>query len=160
MEKNNFKFTALIYKVGINQMVDVPLSITRKMHPDKGIIRVFGTINGAEFHTTLMPFRDSPFRLYVNMLMLDAGKTAGGKRAKFSIRQDFEKTIRHYPMIGSLKKQLVAAQLMDDYNNLTESRRKDILRYLNSVKTEETLQRHIAGVIEKLKKGEKDVRIP
>jgi hypothetical protein len=45
-------------------------------------------------------------------------------------------------------------------HNFTFARKKDILKYLNSIKTEETLASNILKVIRQLHAKEKNVRIP
>ena len=65
-----FTFKAVIYKVGINPVVDVPVRITKKLIATKGYIPVKGSINGFAFHQTLCPVKDAPPRLYVNGPMM------------------------------------------------------------------------------------------
>lgn len=81
-------FTAKVYKTGINAAVDVPKEITDVLQPVKGYIRITGTINGHTFRQTLVPVKDAPYRLFVNIPMLKGGEAALGDTAKFSIERD------------------------------------------------------------------------
>jgi hypothetical protein len=61
-----YAFKAKIYKTGINWCVDVPLKISKKMIPEKGYIKIKGRINEFDFKKSLVPVKDSPYRLFIN----------------------------------------------------------------------------------------------
>jgi len=147
-------FSAEIYKVGINAVADVPAEVTAALHKGKGYIRVKGTINGFAFSTTLVPVKDAPYRLFVNIPMLKGANAALGDTAAFSIEPETAPVDHDYPMVPQLEKQLKAKELMSAFESLTPSRRKDILKYLNYLKTEEALQKNIDKVIGQLEKGQ------
>lgn len=156
----SFSFKAKIYKTGINWAVDVPEKITAKLEKTKGYIRVKGTINHFEFKTNLVPIKDAPYRLFVNGIMMKGGKTGLGKIAVFEIEQNTTRLEKEYPLPVQLRKALRETGLTKQFNQLTPSRIKDILRYLYYIKTEETLQKNIAKVIKQLQEKNKDTRIP
>jgi uncharacterized protein YdeI (YjbR/CyaY-like superfamily) len=83
-----------------------------------------------------------------------------GDIVKFSISQDLDHYEHHYPMPAILAQKLSDAKLRDQFEQMTASRKKDILKYLSYVKTEETLLKHISVLLQKLKAGEKNIRIP
>ena len=153
-------FKAKIYKTGINWCVDVPTEITELLTAEKGRINIKGQINGFDFTKTLMPVKNEPHRLFVNQVMMKGGKTALGETATFEIEQDNEKEDKEYPTPLILTEQLKKEQLTTAFDSLTASRKKDILKYLNYVKTEETLLKNIDKLIAQLKNKEKNVRIP
>lgn len=155
-----YNFKAKIYKVGINAVVDVPDTVSGKMKPEKGYIRIKGTINGFDFATTLTPVKYGLYRLYVNIPMLKGGNAALGDEAKFRIEQNFTAKEDIYPMVPELKKELKSKKLEEAFEALTPSRRKDILKYLNYLKTAETLQRNIDKVIHQLEEKSTNVRVP
>ncbi len=154
------KFKAEIYKVGINACVDVPESVTEKMAPKNGYIKVKGFINGFEFSKNLVPVKNKPYRLFVNIPMLKGGQTELGKTAEFEIAQDFNAKKKSYPMPKMLTDKLTDKNLTSDFSNLTDSRKAEILKYLNYIKTEKTLERNIDKLIGKLERKEKNIRIP
>lgn len=158
--ERKYTFKAEIYKVGINWCVDVPAKITEQLIADKGRINIKGKINGYDFIKTLMPVKDAPHRLFVNQAMMTGGKTALGQTVTFVIEQDTEKIVKQYPTPLILTEQLEKHQLTKAFDNLTTSRKRDILKYLNYVKTEETLMKNIDKLITQLKNKEKNVRIP
>lgn len=152
-------FKARIYKVGINPCVEVPRAITAKMKPVKGYIAVTGKINGHEFSQTLVPVKDAPYRLYVNMSMLKGGNAKVGDIATFTLKHDLKERKVEYLMLPALKKALVDNNLLSAFNALTTSRKKDILKYLGSLKTIDALKKNINKVIHQLQSLE-NIRIP
>ncbi len=153
-------FKAKIYQTGINWCVDVPTDITELLTAEKGRINIKGQINGFDFTKTLMPVKNELHRLFVNQAMMKGGKTALGQVATFKIEHDTEKIVKEYPTPLILIEQLKKHQLTTAFDNLTASRKKDILKYLSYVKTEETLLKNIDKLIAQLKNKEKNVRIP
>jgi hypothetical protein len=147
-------FTATIYKTGINLCVDVPEKITAKMIATKGFIPIKGKINNHSFIQTLVPVKNKPYRLFVNGIMLKGSATKLGDEAKFFIEQDFDN--REEPFPPAFKKALTTNKLLAEFHQLTPARKKEILRYLNHLKTEESLLRNIAKVIEQLKNSTND----
>lgn len=153
-------FKARIYKAGINPCVDVPPAVTAKMNPLRGYIPVTGKINGHPFSQTLVPVKDSPYRLYVNMQMLKGGRAKVGDTVAFTLKQDRTDRKIDYKMIPALKKQLISNKLVAAFDNLTASRKKDILKYLRNIRTEETLKKDIDKVIGQLRSSGSSVKIP
>jgi Domain of unknown function (DUF1905) len=149
-----FSFTATIYKTGINPCVDVPEKITAKMKAVKGYIPVKGTINTHSFIQTLVPVKNAPYRLFVNGPMLKGAATKLGDTVKFIIEQDVEKRTEPFPT--AFKKELASNGLLPEFNKLTPARQKEILRYLNHLKTKESLLRNIEKVITQLKRKNND----
>lgn len=154
------QFEAKIYKTGINWAVDVPIAITTAMVPEKGYIRIKGKINGFPFIQTLVPVKNGPYRLFVNLMMMKGGKTALGELAAFQIEQNTTALVKLYPMPAALAAQLTIHQLNDAFEQLSAARKKDIFKYLSFIKTEETLKRNIEKVIVQLQQQQKEVRIP
>ena len=153
-------FKSRIYRIGINLVVNVPKKVTGQLLATKGLIKIRGTINGFSFHTTLMPVKNKPYILYVNIPMLKGAVLKEGDMGSFSVQQDLTSYEQHYPMPALLTEALKKTKLSEQFTVLTESRKKDILKYLNGIKTETTLQKHITTLVKKLKNKEKNIRIP
>ena len=147
-----FTFRAKIYKVGINPCVKVPLRITKHMVATKGYIPVHGEIKGHAFEQTLCPVKNEAYRLYVNGLMLKGSGTKLGDTVSFTIEQNIApQTAADLPMPPLFSKQLRDNRLTAEFKKLTPYRQKEILRYLNYLKTEEALRRNVEKVINGLK---------
>jgi len=145
-----FSFRARIFKVGINPCVKVPRVITSKMTPTKGYIPIKGTIVNYPFEQTLVPVKDSEYRLYVNGIMLKGSGAQVGDTVKFSIEQTAAKR-KDGRMLPELKRELASAKLSSAFKLLTPSRQKEILRYLNYLKTKEARDRNIKKVLDSLR---------
>ena len=132
-------------------MVIVPKRITSKMPATKGYIPVLGLINGFEFHQTLCPVKNAPYRLYVNTGMMKGGEVEVGDTAKFSIEFDDRPPKDSITMPLILEKRLKKEKLLDVFNAQTTSRQKEVFKYLNSLKTEESRNRNLDKVVTALK---------
>jgi hypothetical protein len=149
-----FSFTAKIYITGINPCVDVPLRITEKMPAVKGYIPIKGKINKHAFIQTLVPVKNAEYRLHVNGPMLKGAKAELGDTVKFTIEQNFNPpSAENIAMPKDFEKQLVSNKLLAAFKALTPSRRKEILRYLNNLRTKEALGRNIEKIIRQLKEN-------
>lgn len=154
------KFNATIYKNGINFCVDVPAEITALLRAIKGYIRIKGTVNGFEFVKFLVPVKNGPYRLFVNMITLKGAKTGVGEVAEFVIEQDEENLEKEFPMPERMVFLLKEKNLTSVFEALPYHRRKDILRYLHGVKTIETLAKNIQKVITQLENKVLDEAAP
>lgn len=154
-------FTARIYMDRMNAVIDVPPEVTDPMVKVKGYIRAKGTINGTPFAKNMVPVRNAPYRLHVDLMMLKAAKVAVGATAKFNVEQDT--TPAHGPvpsMPKPLKEALRENKLENTFMTLSPSRRKEIMRYLTSLKSEETRTKHIVRLMAMLKGPLTNVRVP
>jgi hypothetical protein len=144
-------FRAKIYKVGINLCVKVPASFTATMRAVKGYIPVRGTIDGHPFIQTLVPVKGEPYRLYVNGIMLKAAQKKNGQYAVFTLEQDDTPAEIAHPMPLFFQQKLKEYKLSEAFELLTPYRRKEIIRYLNFLKTAEAKERNAAKVIRMLR---------
>lgn len=158
-QQKTYSFKAAVYKTGINFAVDVPERIIDALEKIRGYIKVKGTINGFPFRTTLVPVKNGPYRLFTNMIMLKGAKATTGDTVRFALQQDAEIFEQEYPVPALLLKRLKETKLLGAFNALAQSRRKEILRYLQFVKTEETLRRNIEKLIARMEQGS-DIRVP
>lgn len=150
------KFTETIYKIGVNPVVDPPnddlLVIFKQAGRSTGPIPVCGRLNGADFIQTLVRYQGA-WRFYINGPMLKASGLKVGDTANVEI--EFDPRARETPM----PKKLAAALKKDktaraEFEKLAPSRKKEILRYLGFLKSEESLERNIERVLAHLR-GEK-----
>lgn len=146
------RFTAKILIIGINPYVGLPEEVLKTLFKqadkNKGPIPVRGTLNGKRFIQTLVKYRGA-WRLYLNTPMRrDAGIDVGDD-AVVEIEFDPEPRIvpTHPKFARALSKNKEAKAA---FEQLVPSRQKEILRYLNSMKTEESFVRNIEKVIQNL----------
>jgi hypothetical protein len=143
-------FTAAIEIIGVNPFVQVPVNILDELFKqcgrNKGAIPIKGTINGSPYTQTLVKFKGL-WRLYINTFMLKNSPGRGGDMIELTIQFDpDERTIVPPPgFVKALEENPCAKAVFD---NLPPSRRHEIVRYIASLKTEESVTRNIARAID------------
>lgn len=154
--KNN-SFTAALDIIGINPFVFVPEDILtlifEKAGKDKSPVPVKGMVNGKEFQQNLMKYKGE-WRLYVNLLMLkNSPKRIGEILEIFIEYDDSDRSIAIHPKLDkAIKASSVAS---NNFENLIPSRRHELIRYINNLKTEASIDRNIEKIIRHLH-GETD----
>ena len=145
-------FAAIIHKIGINPYVSVPEEVLsalfKQAKKSKGPIPVRGTIHGKPFLQTLVKYQGA-WRLYINGEMRRAAGVDVGDRATLKVEYDPIPRIEAIPLKfrEALSNHKAAKSA---FERLPASRQKEMLRYLNSMKTETSLQRNIEKIIRHL----------
>ncbi len=161
MSNKAHTFKAAVYKTGINFAVDVPAEITSDMPAVKGYIRVAGTVNGVAFTKSLVPVKNAPYRLYINTITLKDIRSRVGETMTFVIVPDDSDPALEHPMSAALKDRLQQNGLLKAFDELSASRQKEILRYLNQLKTPEVLEKQTQRLISQLQDNRAgETRIP
>ncbi len=112
----------------------------------KGPIPIRGTVNGRPYQQTLVRFRGA-WRLYVNLQMLDDSPRRTGEVIEVTVGFDpSDRTIEPHPkLLAMLEANPAAREVFDD---LAPSRRKEIVRYIDSLKTEESVDRNVQRALD------------
>jgi|SRR3990172_3623579 len=144
------RFSATVYIIDINPYVKVSNAIIRKLHEEMGKetgpIPVKGKLQSKAFSTTVVKFRGL-WRLYLNTLMRRAANADVGDKVNVELRLD--KTSREVPSPPKFTLALARnKKAKQAFEKLTPSRQKEVLRYLNNLKQQETLERNIEKVIQ------------
>jgi hypothetical protein len=165
------KFTAKIEIIVGNPYVHVPPAVLKAIFKnfgkEKGQIPIRGKLNGAEFKQTLVRYMGD-WRLYLNGVMLkNAGVDFKTGEIRFvvgkevNVEVEFDSVSRKLPMHPKLKKALSKDKIAyDAYNELSPSRKHEILRYLGFMKSEESTDRNIIRIIKHLRNEETDALYP
>lgn len=151
------QFTAKLEIIGINPFVFLPNEILNEIfeasRKDKSPIPVKGTVNGNEFRQNLMKYLGE-WRLYINLSMLkDSPKRIGEMLEIFVEFDNSDRTISIHPDLEKAIKENPVA--LRNFENLIPSRRSGLIRYINNLKTEASIQRNIEKIIRHLT-GETD----
>jgi len=153
----NSSFTAVLEIIGINPFVFVPEDILTEIFSaagkDKSPVPVKGTINGKEFRQNLMKYLGE-WRLYINLLMLKNSPKRIGETIEVTIEfDDSDRAIAIHPKLdAAIKGSAVATR---NFENLIPSRRNELIRYINNLKTDAGIERNIEKIIRHLH-GETD----
>lgn len=143
------KFSAVIEIIGANPFVFLPdrilSAVLRQAGKEKGPIRVRGTINGDPYRQTLLRYKGE-WRLYINGFMLKNSPRRIGEKIVVEIEFDPEdkKVEPHPKLVEALRRNRSASEA---WEKLTPSRRWEIVRYIGSLKTEESVERNIVRAI-------------
>lgn len=166
-------FTALVEISGINPYVDVSPRIAerlgagvkvpvrvrleaqgaKKRKATRSLVRDAARLEaiarfgpGGWFRTTIVPSRSSGPRLYLDTWMREAAGVGVGDRVKVTLKAD--RAPRELAMPEPLRTALDANPAANAaWNALSPSRRREILTYLNFLKTRAALERNTRKVI-------------
>ncbi|MBV8327707.1 YdeI/OmpD-associated family protein [Chryseobacterium sp.] len=150
-------FTATLEIIGINPFVFVPEKILHQIFEragkNKSPIPVKGTINNKEFEQNLMKYLGE-WRLYVNLIMLKNSPKRIGEIIEISLEyDDSDRSISIHPKLEQAIQQSTLAA--SNFEKLIPSRRHELIRYINNLKTEAGIERNIEKIIRHLH-GETD----
>jgi hypothetical protein len=146
----SWSFTAAIEIIGVNPFVQVPENILAALFEqcgrNKGAIPIKGTINGSPYTQTLVKFKGL-WRFYINTFMFKNSPDRVGEVIEITIQFDpDERTIAPPPgFVKALEENPGAKAVFD---SLPPSRRHEIVRYIASLKTEESVTRNITRAID------------
>ena len=150
-------FTAKLEIIGINPFIFIPEEILNEIFEtsgkNKSPIPVKGTVNGKEFKQNLMKYLGE-WRLYINLTMLKNSPKRIGEIIEISVEfDDSDRTISIHPQLDkAIRENPVTLQ---NFENLIPSRKLELLRYINNLKTEASIQKNIEKIIRHLN-GETD----
>jgi uncharacterized protein YdeI (YjbR/CyaY-like superfamily) len=142
-------FTATIQIIGINPYVSLPDTtlqyLFQKFGKDKGQIPVTIVVNKQSFIQTLVKYAGE-WKLYLNMPMRQAaGKDVGDK---IVIKIEYDAEERKTPIHPKLEEAFVKNKpAKKKFDSLPASRQKEILRYINNLKSEEAIEKNIRRAI-------------
>jgi len=142
------RFTQTISIAGINPYVTVPMKIS-KSFGKKGFIPIKMKANGHPFLANLVPVGAGRHRLYLHGVMRKKAKAQAGDRITIELVHDPRPRVE--PLFKPLGKVLKTSVLaLRNWKNLNPSRRKEVNRYLNRLKSDEAVKRNLVRVMKYL----------
>jgi len=149
------RFSAKIQIIGVNPFVLLPASLLKdifqKAGKDKGAVPVQLKIGGKDFIQNLVKY-SGKWRLYLNTPMRRAARKDVGDAIDIQI--DFDpkpRTTPVHPKLNKAFKENKEAKVA--FEKLSPSRQKEILRYINFLKSEESVEKNIQRAIAHLIKS-------
>jgi hypothetical protein len=149
MVLKTYSFKAVIEIIGINPFIFIPENILEKIfeqaNKNQGPIPVKGTVNNNSYKQTLIKFKGL-WRLYINTTMLKDSPKRTGEEIELTIVFDpIKRTIiPDKKFIKALESNIEAKKVFDE---LSPSRKHEIIRYISSLKTEVSIDRNIERAI-------------
>ena len=112
----------------------------------KSPIPVRGPSNGRRYQQTLVRFRGA-WRLYVNMTMLDDSPRRIGEQVEATVCFDpSDRGITPHPkLLARLASNPAAKEVFDD---MAPSRQHEIVRYIDNLKTDESVDRNVGRALD------------
>lgn len=146
------RFEATVDIIGINPFVFVPEPILQAIFTsagkDKGQIPVKLEIAGQDFIQTLVRYSGA-WRLYLNGPMREASNTTVGDAIAIGIA--FDPLERKTPMPVKLQAALDVDQgAKAIFDKLAPSHQKELMRYINNLKSDEAIDKNVAKAIDYL----------
>ncbi|WP_419870639.1 YdeI/OmpD-associated family protein [Chryseobacterium sp. CT-SW4] len=150
-------FTAQLEVIGINPFVFIPDETLNMIFEvsgrNKSPIPVKGTVNGLDYTQNLVKYKGA-WRLYINLTMLKNSPKRIGEIIKISIQYDSsDRSIPFHPQLETAIKG--DRRAFENFEKLTPSRKKELIRYIHQLKTEESIQKNVNKIIAYLR-GEGD----
>lgn len=151
------KFETKLYKIKDWTILHLPNKASAKL-PSRGMLMVAGTFNGVPFKTLLepdgkyWPGKGSSHWFRPDENLLEKAKVKVGDTVQLEIEPTKEWIEPEIPedMVKALKTSKKAEELFWD---VTPMARWDWVRWVRAVKTEETRQKHLGVMLDKLNKG-------
>jgi hypothetical protein len=138
-------FAATLDIIDGNPFVLVPPSILDALFERAGRrtgpIPIEGRLNGRPYRQTLVRFRGH-WRLYVNLMMLDDSPRRIGEVVGVTVAFDpSDRRIEPHPKLVAMLDATAAARAV--FDGLAPSRQKEIVRYIDGLKTEASVDRNV-----------------
>jgi len=138
-------FAGRIYKVGIIRYVDVPVEISKRFG-NSPHVPVTGTIEGIPVRTTLVSRGKGGYRMAVHgdirkKLRVDTGAVV---EVAISLDEESREPVLPPVMVLALRN---APRAHRKYREMTTALRRQVVRYLTSVKSQETLERRVSTLV-------------
>lgn len=142
-------FKTKIEIIGINPYMEVPVNVLKVLFKESrketSPIRVRGTLDGHKFEQTIVKYQGK-WRLYLNTPMREAADLEVGDFATAKIEFNPEPKIEkdNKKLLARLAKNKIAKA---NFKKLAPYHQGQIHRYLNGLKSEDSLKRNIETVL-------------
>ena len=152
MESEFHVFSGRIYKVGLIRYVDVPDDISTKL--DGGAhIPVAGEVDGVPLRTPLVSRGSGAYRLAIHGDIRKKLRVDSGAGVEVAIAVDEQSREPELPPVLALALRN-APRAQQKFRGMTTALRRQIVRYLTAVKTQETLERRVVKFVARLESRE------
>ena len=149
-----YKFDAKLIRpegVGTWTYLDIPIEVSSEFDA-RGQVKVKGSIDGHPYRTSARPHGDGKHYIVVNKSIRDAIGVAAGDVVRVLLELDTAPRIVEVPadFKRAMKSDVNYSRLFDE---LSYSRQKEFVDWIESTKREETREKRIAQSLEMLLEG-------
>jgi len=146
-------FVGRIYKIGMIRYVDVPGDVSKEL--DGGAhVPVAGTVDGVALRSTLVSRGRNAYRLAIHGDIRRKLRVDAGAVVEIAICRDEEPREPELPpaLVLALRNAPKAQRV---FRGMTTALRRQIVRYLVAVKSQETLERRVKKFVQRLERRER-----
>jgi len=138
-------FAASIYKVGLIRYVDVPREVSKRFG-SAAHVPVTGTVEGVPVRTTLVSRGKGAYRMAIHSEIRKKLRVDCGAVVEIAIQLDEESREPELPpaLVLALRN---APKAQRRFRGITTALRRQIVRYLTAVKSQETLELRVSQFV-------------
>ena len=142
-------FSAKIYKVGIIRYVDVPADVSKAIGGGAAHVPVVGEVEGSPVRSTLVSRGRGRYRLAIHGEIRKKLRVDAGAVVEIVMERDEESREPLLPpaLVLALRNSPTAQAA---FRKMTTALRRQVVRYLTSVRQQATLERRVAGFVRRL----------
>ena len=142
-------FSGKIYKLGMIRYVDVPRDVSRAIGNRATHVAVQGEVQGVPLRTTLVSRGRGCYRVALHSDIRNKLKVDAGAYVEIAIERDEESREPVLPpaLVLALRQ---SPKAQTQFRSMTTALRRQIVRYLTSVKQPATLERRVGKFVSRL----------
>jgi hypothetical protein len=142
-------FSGKIYKVGIIRYVDVPVDVSQAIGEGESHVPVAGEVESVAVRTTMVSRGNGCYRLAIHGDIRKKLRADAGAVIEVAIQRDKEPREPVLPpaLVLALRD---APRAQAEFRSMTTALRRQVVRYLTSVKQQSTLERRVAAMVRRL----------
>lgn len=146
-----YVFSGQIYKVGVVRFVDVPLDVSRAVGKGAIHVAVKGEVEGVPLQSTLVSRGKGCYRLAIHGEIRKKLKIDTGAVVEIAIERDEESREPVLPpaLVLALRH---SPRAQAAFRAMTTALRRQVVRYLTSVRQENTLERRVVKFVHSLER--------
>jgi hypothetical protein len=152
-------FSSKIYKVGIIRFVDVPADVSEAVGKGAAHVAVKGQVQRVPVRTTLVPRGKGLYRMAIHSDIRKKVRVDTGAVVEIAIERDGESREPALPpeLVLALRD---APKAQARFRAMTTALRRQVVRYLISVKQQSTLERRVTKLVRALERREPRAKKP
>jgi len=148
-------FSGKIYKVGVIRYVDVPADASRALGAGTAHLPVRGEVEGMPVRTTLVSRGRGCYRMAIHSDVRKKLKVDVGAFVEIALERDDESREPALPpaLVLALRQ---SPKAQAEFRRMTTALRRQVVRYLISVKQQATLERRVEKFTQRLEQMSRD----